>query len=120
MRYGAYFLSELSLGAVLVEDCGPCAITAAQGALEDGVPRTQVNQMLSGGPSEASETAFAFGQAIARQSADASTLGDDIEDRYGRVVRLELAMAAATVRVYPAMKRGLGLSRACSLTPLEV
>jgi len=29
-------------------------------------------------------------------------------------------MTAAMVRAYPAMKRGLGLTKACSLTPLEV
>ena len=38
----------------------------------------------------------------------------------GRTVRLELAMTAATVRAYPGMKRGLGLSTSCSLTRLEI
>jgi hypothetical protein len=35
-------------------------------------------------------------------------------------VRLELALAAAMVRAYPAIKRGLGLTTSCSTTPLSI
>jgi hypothetical protein len=116
----AGLLSATRIGAVLVEDCGPCAITAAQGALAEGLPRDEVNAMLSGNLSGDNKLAFDFGQAIARQSAEADELGQRIEQQFGRGVRRELAMAAAMVRAYPAMKRGLGLTTACSLTPLEV
>jgi hypothetical protein len=109
------------IGATLVEDCGPCALTAAQGALRDGVSRDLVNAALATSPPEGDlKLAFDFGQAIARQSPEALALGDAIEARSGRVVRLELAMVAATIRAYPAMKRGLGLTKACSVTRLEV
>ncbi|SIN63784.1 hypothetical protein SAMN02745824_1292 [Parasphingorhabdus marina DSM 22363] len=116
----ADLLAATRIGAVLAEDCGPCAITAAEGALADNVDRDTVNRMLRGDLSGDQQTAFAFGQAMACQSEEAFSLGDRLEQDHGRTVRLELAMAAATVRVYPAMKRGLGLSRACSLTPLQV
>ncbi len=110
------------IGATLVEDCGPCAITAANGALTDDVPREQINQMLAGGDAlQADEKlAFDFGQAIANGAPEAFALGDKIESQYSRDVRFELAMGAAIVRSYPAMKRGLGLTKACSLTPMEV
>lgn len=109
------------IGATLIEDCGPCALTAARGALADGLARNLVNQALSSAvPDGDLKTAFDFGQAIASQSADALMLGDVIEARHGRPVRLELAMTAATVRAYPAMKRGLGLTKSCSITKLEV
>jgi hypothetical protein len=109
------------IGATLVEDCGPCALTCAQGALADGVDRDLVNAALKAEPPEGDlQTAFVFGAAIARQAAEAFTLGDSIEAQYGRTVRLELAMTAATVRAYPAMKRGLGLSKSCSITALQV
>jgi hypothetical protein len=109
------------IGATLVEDCGPCALTAAQGALADGVDRDLVNAALAADPPAGDmQTAFVFGAAIARQAAEAVTLGDTIEGEYGRTVRLELAMTAATVRAYPAMKRGLGLTKSCSITKLEV
>jgi hypothetical protein len=109
------------IGATLVEDCGPCALTAASGALKDGVDRDLVNRALGADPPEGDlKTAFVFGAAIARQAGEAFALGDQIEAEYGRTVRLELAMTAATVRAYPAMKRGLGLTKACALTKLEV
>jgi hypothetical protein len=109
------------IGATLVEDCGPCALTAARAALTDGVDRDLVNAALAAEPPEGDmQTAFVFGAAIARQAAEAVTLGDVVEAGYGRDVRLELAMTAATVRAYPAMKRGLGLTKSCSMTKLEV
>lgn len=109
------------IGATLVEDCGPCALTAAHGALRDGVEAELVNAALAADVPEGDlQTAYVFGAAIARQAAEAFTLGDAIEAAYGRTVRLELAMTAATVRAYPAMKRGMGLSKSCSLTELKV
>jgi hypothetical protein len=109
------------IGATLVEDCGPCALTAARWALQHGLPRDLVNAALAGTPPEGDpKTAFDFGHAIATQSADAFTLGDAIEAKHGRATRLELAMTAAIVRSYPAMKRGLGLTKSCSTIKLEV
>jgi len=109
------------IGATLVEDCGPCALTAARGAVSDGVPRDLVNAALASKPLDGDrQTAFDLGQAIARQSAEALMLGDSVEAKYGRTVRFELAMTAATVRAYPGMKRGLGLTTSCSSTKLEV
>ncbi len=86
----------------------------------DGVDRGLLNEMLASRVDGDLGTSFAFGQAIASQSEAAFELGDRLEEKFGRTVRLELAMAAATVRAYPGMKRGLGLTKACSLTPLEV
>jgi hypothetical protein len=109
------------IGATLTEDCGPCALTAARGALSDGVSKDLINAALASKPLDGDkQIAFDFGRAIARQAPDASSLGDAIQAKYGRTVRLELAMTAATVRAYPGMKRGLGLSKSCSLTKLEV
>ncbi len=109
------------LGATLVEDCGPCAITCAEIALRDGVDRELINAALAANPPQGEHTtAFVFGAAIAKQSAEAAALGDAIEGVWGRDVRLELAMTAATVRAYPAMKRGLGLTQSCSTTQLVV
>ena len=109
------------IGASLVEDCGPCAIIAANSALGDGVPRDLINAALASKPLEGDrQIAFAFGQAVAGQSNEALALGDAIEAKHGRTVRLELAITAATVRAYPGIKRGLGLTKSCSMTKMEV
>ena len=109
------------IGATLVEDCGPCAMTAAEGALRDGVDRALINAAFAGNLPEGDlRIGFSFGESIARQQGDAFVLGDAIEAKFGRNVRLELAMTAATVRAYPAMKRGLGLTKSCSVSKLEI
>ena len=109
------------IGATLIEDCGPCALTAAQGALAEKVARDLVNMALSAKPPEGDmKMAFDFGQAIALHAPEATALGDALEAKFGRTVRLELAMTAATVRAYPAMKRGLGLGKPCSMVPMKV
>ena len=43
-----------------------------------------------------------------------------IEAALGRTVRFELALTAATVTAYPALKRGLGYATSCALHKLEV
>ncbi len=110
------------IGAMLVEDCGPCAMIAAHGALIDGVSRELVNKGLHGGGDLTRDQlcAFQFGRAVAAQAPEAFALGDQIEQTFSRNVRLELALTVALVRGYPGIKRGLGLSKACSLTHLEV
>lgn len=106
------------IGATLAEDCSACAVIVGRAAAADGVPRGTVNAALAGGEGLGEEEAlvFRFGQAVARQDGAAAALGDEIEARLGRTARLELAMVAAFTRVYPAIKRGLGLTAACSLS----
>ncbi|WP_299322089.1 hypothetical protein [Parasphingopyxis sp.] len=118
----AEMLHVARIGATLAEDCGPCALTAAQWALVEHVPRDVANAALAGGEAlnEDERLAFRFGEAIATQSPEAFALGDAIEEKFGDTVRFELAMAAALVRSYPAMKRGLGLTKACSAVQLAV
>lgn len=110
------------LGATLAEDCGPCALMAAHGALADGVPQDLINTALGDGHGLQGDqlVAFEFGRSLANHSPEAFVLGDAIERSLGRMVRLELAMTAALVCGYPALKRGLGLSKACSVTKLSL
>jgi len=109
------------LGAVLAEDCGPCVEIAARGALAAGIDRDAVQAALDLRPQPGQDAqAFAFARAIALQLPEAETLGDEIELAQGRQVRTELTIAAATVRVHPALKRGLGYARSCSLHAIRL
>lgn len=109
------------IGAVLAEDCGPCCLIAAQGALRNGMDRAAVNAALAGNPPEGpGRKAFEFAQAIARNAPEVNELGDAIEVQHGRAVRTELTFAAAIARTHPAFKRGLGFAKSCSAVPLEV
>jgi len=109
------------LGGVMAEDCGPCVEIAARGALREGVARETVQAALDGklavGPAR---QAFDFAQAIALHLPTVDELGEAIEAEFGRAVRTELTVTAATVRVHPAFKRGLGYAQSCAAHPLRL
>ncbi|QMW22272.1 hypothetical protein [Sandaracinobacteroides saxicola] len=107
------------LGAVMVEDCGPCTRIALKMALAEGVPPERLRAALDGKLVGDEELVHAFGRAVSASDPEAAMLGDRIERQLGRDVRTELALAAATVRVYPAIKRGLGLGGPCSLARFD-
>lgn len=109
------------IGATMAEDCGPCTLIVARGALGDGVPRDLVNAALAGHlPAGALAEAFAFGSAVATNAPETAELGEAIARQHGQTVRDELALTVAMVRTYPALKRGLGLAQSCAVTPLKV
>lgn len=109
------------IGAVMAEDCGPCCLIAAHGALRNGMSRDAVNAALAGNPPDGpGRQAFEFGQAIALSLPEVTELGEAIEAQYGRAVRTELTFAAAIARTHPAFKRGLGYAKSCSTVPLKV
>ena len=105
------------LGATRTEDCGPCVEISRKFALADGLPEDRINAALYGkANNEDDALAFAFGAAIARSDIlQSAELGDAIERRFGKAVRTELSLAAASNRLYPAIKRGLGLASSCTL-----
>lgn len=113
--------AAVRIAATRAEDCGPCTLIAARGALADGVPRELVQAMLDGEvPSGDLVQAMAWGRALALGDPSAPALGEVIAARHGATVRDELALAAAMVRTYPALKRGLGLATSCSAVPLRI
>lgn len=105
------------LGSVRSEDCGPCVETVRSYALSEGVGSERVKNALAGKPDSAEDAlAYQFGTAIASGDlVQAAELGDKIEARFGRDVRTELSLGAASVRMFPAMKRGLGYASACQI-----
>ena len=111
------------LGSTMEEDCGPCVRIGFRLAKRDGVPEAMLRAALNreyGKFSPEGARAFAFGRAISSgEVAEADRLGEEIETAHGRKVRTELALAAATARVFPALKRGLGYAKSCSITRFE-
>ncbi len=105
------------LGSTRAEDCGPCVEIVRDMALADGMTPERLQNALVGKPdSEEDARAYAFGAAVA--SGDivrAAGLGEEIEERHGRTVRTEMTLAAASGRLFPAVKRGLGYASACTI-----
>ena len=113
------------LGAVQAVDCGPCTRIEVALADRDEIPAETLAAALGRGDARLDgdeALAHAFGAAVGSGSPDAARLGDEIRASLGEEARVELAVSAAAALFFPALKRGLGLSRSCSVTeiPLEV
>jgi alkylhydroperoxidase family enzyme len=106
-----------ALGAVRTEDCGPCVEVMRYYSLRDGMDADRIQNALEGRPSSEDDAlAFEFGAAIARGDLSRSAeLGDRVETAFGKAARTEMTLAAASNRLYPAIKRGLGLASACAI-----
>ena len=105
------------LGAARTEDCGPCVEIVRHFALADGLDGERVQNALVGKPVTAEDAlAYEFGGAVAQGDIVRSAeLGEEIDRRFNRKVRTELSLAAATARLFPALKRGLGYASACTI-----
>lgn len=113
----AVLLHMARLGSTRAEDCGPCVEIVRQFALRDGIDPDRIQNALEGRPdSDADAIAYDFGHAVAAGDvAVAAELGERIEAEHGRHVRTELALGAASGRLFPAIKRGLGYASACTI-----
>ncbi|QIG54925.1 hypothetical protein G6N82_12900 [Altererythrobacter sp. BO-6] len=108
------------LGSTRAEDCGPCVEIVRGIALADGMDAARLQNALVGKPeSDSDALAYEFGAAIASGDAPvAAVLGDRIEALHDRKIRTELTLAAASGRLFPAIKRGLGYASACTIPRL--
>jgi hypothetical protein len=116
-RAPAALLHMACLGSTRTEDCGPCVEIVRLYALADGLDADRIQNALMGRPVCAEDAlAYDFGAAVASGDAmEAAELGDRIEAAFGRHIRTELSLSAASGRLFPAMKRGLGYATACTI-----
>lgn len=105
------------IAAFKSEDCGPCLQLSVNFALWSGMQKEVVkNAVLS--PDKLShdlKLVHDFSYKVATNAPEAEELRQKIEMKYGRDVTIELAIAIATCRVYPAVKRGMGFAKSCSI-----
>ncbi|WP_416897813.1 MAG: hypothetical protein ACMVY4_20555 [Minwuia sp.] len=115
-------LNAARLAAIRAEDCGPCVKIQAGHARLAGMDKTWIRAAATGRFDDLPDDlalATRLGDAIARNLPEAATLGDEAERRWGRAARVELSLAAAVSRIYPAMKRGLGLAQSCAILDFD-
>ena len=108
------------LAATRVHDCGTCVQIVVNQARADGVPAPTLQAALDGDESaltDGERLAIRFGQAVAAGDG-AHDAGADVERQWGTAVRVELAVATASV--FPLLKRRLGQDVACALVTVEV
>lgn len=111
------------IGADMAEDCGPCTQIAVDMAGRAGVPAPTLELAVSGrlddlAPLEA--LALRFGRAVSTGDLETEEMRQRLEDALGPAAMADLAIAIASARVFPTLKRALGHATACHLVQVKV
>ena len=111
------------LVATKTEDCGPCVQTIVNLSLKAGVDpailRAVLDERVEDLPADL-KSVYGFAYAVATAAPDASGRVERLKLELGEDATAELALAVATTRVFPTVKRGLGYGVSCSRVTIGV
>lgn len=112
---GAPVWTGALLASTLEGDCGPCAQLVVDMALSNGADAAALQACAEGRPKDAGVMGLGFRFACAAIAGDllADDLRQEIEQAFGKKTAVSCAFAAASGRIYPVLKRGLGHGQAC-------
>jgi alkylhydroperoxidase family enzyme len=109
--------------AVRDADCGTCVQIAVSQAKKAGVSaeilRAVLDRRLDDLPEELRE-AYRFAEAIVTADGEEGALRERVRLRYGDEGLIEMALAIASCRVFPIVKRALGYAVSCSAVTVRV
>lgn len=120
LGHNDYWVAKIA--AMQAADCGECLQLNVRMALEAGVASELVQAAVRGGDALLPELhdVYLYAKSIASNIPVDEDLKDRIEARFDKGARLEFGIAIATAGVFPAIKRALGIAKACSLIEIEV
>jgi len=105
------------------EDCGSCVQIAVNQAKKAGLQPELLRAVLDGDldalPDEIKE-AYHFAEAVLTANGDEDACRECLRLRYGDEGLIEMALAIATCRVFPTVKRALGYAISCSAVAVRV
>lgn len=104
------------IAAVHAEDCGPCLQTVINLSLAAGarpeILRAAVEDDYTA-MDEETRLAFEFAKHLSARDARSEDLRSAVERRWGKAGLAEIALAIASTRVFPTVKRAMGYGQAC-------
>ncbi len=105
------------------EDCGTCVQIVVNAAHDAGVEGQIIRDVLKRNhemlPSDVS-MAVRFSDSVLANDGSDEAMRCEIESKFGATVLAELALAIASARVFPTLKRGLGLAKSCAVVKIEI
>ncbi len=115
-------LAVARIAAVKSEDCGPCLQINVDFALQDGVAPEIVEKAVFAPETLSRDQSliYRFAEAVAANTDDIELLRAALSDRLAPAIMTELAIAIASTRVYPALKRGMGHSKSCAAVKIDL
>lgn len=111
------------LVATCHEDCGPCVQIVVNLAKEDGIEPAILTATLAGKVEQLPESlqdVYRFAEAVVTASGDEAEYRERLRKVFGEEAMVELALAIATCRVFPTLKRALGHAQSCSVQQVVV
>lgn len=110
------------LAAMQMQDCGECLQLCIRKALEQGVERDLIRQVLSDSDqlSPALRDLLLFSRTVADNRTPDTELAGRLEARFDKGELLELGLSIAATLVFPAIKRTLGYAKSCRVLELEI
>jgi alkylhydroperoxidase family enzyme len=109
--------------AVRDADCGTCLQIAVSQARKAGVAAEVLRAVLDAKPDALPEDlrdAYRFAEAVVTANGEEDMLRERIRLSYGDEGLIEMALAIATCRVFPVIKRALGYAVHCSQVAVRV
>ena len=111
------------LAATLAEDCGTCVQAVVNQARAEGVPAAVLRAVLDNRAGELPEIlaeVHAFARAVATAAPDGGERAEALKRRLGLAAQADIAVAVASARLFPTLKRGLGHAVSCSRVQIAV
>jgi alkylhydroperoxidase family enzyme len=109
--------------AIQDADCGSCVQIAVCQAKKAGVPANVLRAVLDGKLCDLPEElrdACRFAEAVVTANGEEDALRERIRLRYGDEGLIEMALAIASCRTFPTVKRALGYAVSCSAVAVRV
>ena len=104
-------------------DCGTCVQIGVNLAQQEGVPNDILEATVRQRPDdlpEALANVYRFTKGVVESSGEEDALRDAMRAQYGEEGLVELALAIASCRVFPEVKRALGFAKNCKLVEVRV
>ena len=105
------------------EDCGTCVQIGINLAKADGVSSEILTAVINRTPDELPpplRDVVLFTEAVVTSDPAANELRSRVEGHYGQAGLVELALAIASSRFFPIVKRSLGYATSCELVAFKV
>jgi hypothetical protein len=112
-----------ALTATLAEDCGTCVQAVVNQARAEGVGAAVLNAVLESRAEELPDLLaeiHRFARAVVEAAPDAGDRADALKRRIGSAAQADIAVAIASARVFPTLKRALGHAVSCSKVEVKV
>ncbi|WP_186766228.1 hypothetical protein [Falsiphaeobacter marinintestinus] len=114
-KHGQAVWAGTLFGSTLDGDCGPCAQLVVDMAVQAGANPEKLRLCAIGQAEQAGSLGlgFRFAQAAILDAPEADDLRAQIDQKFGPQTVIAAAFAAASGRMYPVLKRSLGMGKAC-------